>query len=383
MTGFSKKFFTGVILLAVTVLLLAPGPVGAQQAAAPSYPPSSSVSAPLVREGDFAAALESALGLGSGRDEAAAENRLSDLGIAPKNGWIADYPVTPDIASEIQQGVIAASDAGKLGFGRDEAMNRLQGVLVGSGLIERPYDGSAYAAAPQPGAPGYAYPDQAALEDYYASQGPPVLTYYAPPPDYSYLYSYVDYPFWYSGFWLPGFFILRDFHRPFGPYGRCFVSNHFVRPGTNTVYRVNASARLAGGAGAYATAPAHGFAAARSGAGMASAGASAGGFAQRSQAGAFRPGGPSGLAPRSTFSQPRVFNAPRVAMAPPHVAAPPSSGFSGSRSSFFSSSPAPSGSFRSSGSFGGGFSGGHSSFSGGHSFGGGGGHGGGGHGGHR
>lgn len=370
---FSKRFSAGAILLAVSIFLLASAAAHAQQAA-PSYPPSASISAPLVREGDLAAALDSAFGLGNGRDEAAAENRLSEIAITPKNGWIADYPVTPDIASEIQQGVIEAADSGRLGFGRDEAMNRLQTVLVSAGLINRPYDGSAYAAAaPQSANPGYPYPDPAALGDYYASQGPPVLTYYSPPPDYAYLYSYVDYPFWYSGFWMPGFFVLRDFHRPYGTYGRSFVSNHFVRPGTNAVYRVNPTARLAGTAATYAAAPARGFATAR---GVAGAPSSAGASGSRGPAGTYRSPGTAGSVPRSAFSQPSPYGTPRVAMSATRSAAPSAPAFSGGHSSFFSSSRPSSGSFRSSGGFGGGSSGGRSSSGGSHG-------GGGGHGGHR
>ena len=40
-----------------------------------------------------------------------------------------------------------------------------------------------------------------------------MVTYYAPPPDYYYLYSWVPYPFWCDEFWFGGFFILNDFHR--------------------------------------------------------------------------------------------------------------------------------------------------------------------------
>jgi hypothetical protein len=51
----------------------------------------------LQREGNFAVKLVSALALGNTEDEVEAESRLAEAGIAPRNGWIADYPVTPDI----------------------------------------------------------------------------------------------------------------------------------------------------------------------------------------------------------------------------------------------------------------------------------------------
>jgi len=80
---------------------------------------------------------------------------------------------------------------------------------------------------------GAGYPQYAAnpnpddMDEYYYDQGPPVVTYYTPPSPYSYLYSWMPYPFWSSGFYFPGFFILSNFHRNVvfnrRPY---FVSHH-------------------------------------------------------------------------------------------------------------------------------------------------------------
>ena len=47
---------------------------------------------PLIREGDFAIKLVEALKVGQAKSEAEAESILASVGIAPKNGWIADYP---------------------------------------------------------------------------------------------------------------------------------------------------------------------------------------------------------------------------------------------------------------------------------------------------
>ncbi|MBI5100452.1 MAG: hypothetical protein HZB33_01255, partial [Nitrospirae bacterium] len=60
------------------------------------------VSAPLIREGAFALKLAEALGLGHPESEVEAESMLGAAGVAPRNGWIADYPVTPDIIGELR-----------------------------------------------------------------------------------------------------------------------------------------------------------------------------------------------------------------------------------------------------------------------------------------
>jgi hypothetical protein len=59
-----------------------------------TQPPPAAV--PLVREGAFALNL-AALSLDHPTSEVEAESILGTAGIAPSNGWIADYPVTPDI----------------------------------------------------------------------------------------------------------------------------------------------------------------------------------------------------------------------------------------------------------------------------------------------
>ena len=48
--------------------------------------------------------LAEALKLGPVPDEAKAEELLSSLGIEPKNGWLAEYPVTPDVARRRREG---------------------------------------------------------------------------------------------------------------------------------------------------------------------------------------------------------------------------------------------------------------------------------------
>jgi len=259
------------------------------------------VAPPLVPEGVFAVELAEALKIGQAQDEAQAENMLSAIGIEPKNGWIAGYPVTPDIVGEIEKSVAASVDAKTLKMGKDQAQKAVENVSAKLGLNVMPASPSAFAqAAPTGNVPIYRYmddngvlyytdryelipqeyrdqlqtirvetppqlsvepvgeeaetpvnnfaPNPEVINNYYYSDGPPVVTYYAPPTPYYYLYAWVPYPFRCSGFFFPGFFILRDFHRhvifnkhPF------VVTNHVVHALNKTVSVVNPVTRAHGG----------------------------------------------------------------------------------------------------------------------------------------
>ncbi|MDA8170540.1 MAG: DUF2950 family protein [Nitrospiraceae bacterium] len=242
MKGFPSAMLVFVVL---GLALLAPGTAMAQteQTAAVSNAP---ISQPLIREGDFAIKLVDALKLGKAADETEAESTLGSAGIAPKNGWIADYPVTPDITGELQASISEAADSGKLPLGRDEALAAFQGVLAGYNL---PVKAAAAEEAAQPAEANY--PDTAVINNYYYNEGPPVVTYYAPPPDYAYLYTWVPYPFWWWNFWYPGFFVLVDFdivvHGRFHHPHREFISNHFHDPRTGRTFRVDPTNRARGG----------------------------------------------------------------------------------------------------------------------------------------
>jgi hypothetical protein len=197
-----------------------------------------------VREGDFAVRLEAALGMGTAGNETEAESRLAEAGISPRNGWIADYPMTPDISGEVYNSVRAAADAGKIGLSAESAVERFNNIIAQAGL-------SATASSVGGGSGAYADsasgPGEAAIDDYYYNEGPPVISYYSPPPDYSYLYAWVPYPFWCYGFWFPGYFILNDFHRPVFVGGRgVFVSNHFRDSGGHRFARIDPVARFQG-----------------------------------------------------------------------------------------------------------------------------------------
>ncbi len=227
------------LLIAGLFLLLLPAVTRAQSGGPPP------IEQQLVREGDFAVRLASALGIGTTVDEVEAESRLGDVGIAPRNGWIADYPITPDIMGELQKAVGDAADANKLSVGRDEAMKRLYNVAAAFGLLISPYMGGTTYGAESSGSQNY--PNPQGINSYYYDQGPPVVTYYYPPPDFYYLYAWVPYPFWYSGFWFPGFFVLHDFHRTVVINKRVvFVSNHYNDVRNHRVFRIDPGARFNG-----------------------------------------------------------------------------------------------------------------------------------------
>ncbi len=214
----------------------------------------------LVREGDFALKLADSLKLGSMANETEAESALGAVGIAPRNGWIADYPVTPDIVGELQTSVSEAADAGGLKMGKDEALSAFQDVVNQFNLnVQMDTSGSEVGDTS-----GAEYPDSAVMNEYYTDEGPPVVTYYAPPPDYAYLYTWVPYPFWWWNYWFPGFFVLVDFdvrvHHHGHDHGRDHgrghgrdhdhdksVSNHHRDPQTGRTVRVDPTTRSSGG----------------------------------------------------------------------------------------------------------------------------------------
>ncbi|MGO9090689.1 MAG: hypothetical protein ACLQGU_08455 [bacterium] len=196
------------------------------------------VSQTLIPEGDFALKLATALKLGTPNNEAQAEDLLTSAGIAPKNGWIADYPVTPNVIGELQNAVTTAADAKKLSMGKDEALKAFQGLTTEFGLAVSPESGP-YAESQPPTSSEYGEPQE--INDYYYDEGPPVVTYYPPPWDYYYLYGWVPYPFWCAGFFFPGFFVLNDFDIiVVGHHHHHFrVTNHFFDPRTHAFGRVD------------------------------------------------------------------------------------------------------------------------------------------------
>lgn len=199
----------------------------------------------LVREGDFAIKLVEVLKIGQSKSEAEAESMLALAGIAPKNGWIADYPVTPDIIGELEIAIGEAADAKRLPMGKNEAVKAFRTAAL---ELELPVIAEApdrYAESSYPTTPQYTEPS--VIDHYYYTEGPPVVTYYPPPPDYYYLYAWVPSPFWCSGFFFPGFFILYDFHTVvIINKHACVITNHIRDHRTGRVFTIDPAQRHGG-----------------------------------------------------------------------------------------------------------------------------------------
>jgi hypothetical protein len=231
-----------VVILAIGLSLFPFVAYGQSEQSASKAPP---VEQALVPEGDFALKLVEALKMGMAENEAQAEDMLSSVGIAPRNGWIADYPVTPDIIGELETAILAAADANKLPIGKDEALKAFRDLTAEFGLEVAPGtpDDRAQAQSQRYGE----YSNPTVINNYYYSAGPPVVTYYPPPWDYYYLYAWVPYPFWWHGFHFGGFFVLHDFHKVVIVKKKpCVITNHVKHPVTKKVAVIDPSKRTHG-----------------------------------------------------------------------------------------------------------------------------------------
>jgi hypothetical protein len=224
---------------------------GSQTSQTKQVPP---VAQTLVREGDFAVKLAAKLQLGSPTEEASAEDMLAQAGVVPLNGWISDYPVTPEIVGQIQDSIAKAAAEGKLRMTGDEATNALFELTAELNLPTPTGPGSAVAEGSQAPAEQPVPPvNPTVVNNYYYDQGPPIITYYSPPVYYGYLYDWVPYPVWWFGFWFPGFYICHDFTtvvvvRTFIGPRTAIVSNRFIDPVTRTVVRVGPVVKTSKGA---------------------------------------------------------------------------------------------------------------------------------------
>ena len=236
-----KKIF--IVMITVGLLMLPLMVFAESEQQATVVPP---VGQPLIREGDFAVKLVNVLKIGTAKNEVEAETMLGSSGISPKNGWIADYPVTPIIIGELQGAISNAADSKRLPMGKEEALKAFQDFTASVGLsIVADTSGSYTGSGPPMNYRDYS--DPTVINNYYYDEGPPVVSYYPPPWDYYYMYAWVPYPFWWGGFFFPGFFCLHDFHRVVfvGGHG-VFVSNHVTDPVSRQVFRVDANGRRTG-----------------------------------------------------------------------------------------------------------------------------------------
>jgi hypothetical protein len=220
---------------------------GSQPSQTQEAPP---VAQSLVREGDFAVELAATLDLGNPTDEAVAEDMLAKTGVAPLNGWLSDYPMTPEIVGQLHDSIAKAAGEGRLPMTFDEATRGLNYLTAKMKLPSPAGPGTAENEGTRPHA------DQSnptVINNYYYEEGPPVITYYPPPYNYGYLYDWVPYPAWWFGFWFPGFYICHNFTTTVVVSNGVFVnrtavvSNRVIDPVTRTVVRVDPVARAGTG----------------------------------------------------------------------------------------------------------------------------------------
>jgi hypothetical protein len=190
------------------------------------------VAQPLVREGDFAIKLAALYDLGAPENETEAEDLLTSAGVIPLNGWISDYPVTPEILGQLEEAAARAASEGRLSMGPEKATRLLYELASQMNLPVPAGPESTVAAAQQA-------PAQPDIYNYYTGYGPPIITYYPPPPAYFYLYAWVPYPVWWYGYYYPGFYICNNFSTTVVVNSRTvFVRNRYVDPVTRKVVRV-------------------------------------------------------------------------------------------------------------------------------------------------
>jgi hypothetical protein len=228
------KQLTAIAMALALIIISSPAAYPQAERTTQNPPP---VAPTLVREGDFAISLVSALDMGTTENETEAETLLASAGIAPKNGWISDYPVTPDILGELRDAVAAAADSYRLPIDQSEALEVLDSVSADLGLSVLSHE---YGETPPSTSTGSQYAEPTVINNYYYREGPPVVTYYPPPTDYQYLYAWVPYPFWCNSFFFSGFFILHDFHKVVGIGNRVVVvSNHFYHRHHRRFYKID------------------------------------------------------------------------------------------------------------------------------------------------
>jgi hypothetical protein len=193
--------------------------------------------------------LAAQLDLGNPSDEATAEDILTVAGVVPTNGWISDYPMTPQIIGQLKEAISRSAAEGKLPLNADEAIRGLYSLTAQLNLPTPAEPGSQTTErfGQGPATP----PNPAVVNNYYYDQGPPVVTYYPPPYDYGYLYAWVPYPTFWFGFWFPGFYICHSFTTvvvsPVFVNRRVIVTNHVIDPVTRRVAIVDPVTRTSNG----------------------------------------------------------------------------------------------------------------------------------------
>ena len=86
--------------------------------------------------------------------------------------------MTPDIIGELEKAIGEAADAKRLPMGKDEALKAFRTTAVELELPIIAEVPDRYAESPSPTTPQYTEPS--VINNYYYTEGPPVVTYYPP-----------------------------------------------------------------------------------------------------------------------------------------------------------------------------------------------------------
>lgn len=164
----------------------------------------------VLPQSEFAFHLANALAvrIPQGDDPLRAIRALAALGISPRVGWTPDAAVTPRTIAEVRDAVATAAAAGRLREDPQDAVRAFEVVTAQLGLplpVEPPrYAGAERGVQLYEGACDARYYD-----DYYGGAGVPPYTYCRPPPAYFSMYAWIGTPFYWGGYYFPGYYTLR------------------------------------------------------------------------------------------------------------------------------------------------------------------------------
>lgn len=167
--------------------------------------------APLViAQSDFALHIASALGIRvpDNDDPSKAARALAARRIAPRAGWEPEAAVTPQTIAELRDAVAAAASTGRLRLDPQDAVSAYEQIVAQLGL-PLPIEPPRY-AEDETGVKRYEGGcDPRAYDYYYGGTGIPPYTYCPPPPAYFSMYAWIGTPFYWDGYYFPGFYTLR------------------------------------------------------------------------------------------------------------------------------------------------------------------------------
>jgi hypothetical protein len=200
---------TRLILALLSGLLLLSGAAAAAET--PSEPIQERLIAPdVIAQREFALHVANALGIKvpGNDDPARAARALAAQGIAPRAGWQPDEAVTPLTIAEIRDAIAYAASAGRLRVDPVDAVRAYE-QIVAQLELPLPVEPPRYAEEGK-GVKRYEGGcDASAYDYYYGGTGVPPYTYCPPPPAYVSMYLWVGTPFYWSGYYFPGYYALR------------------------------------------------------------------------------------------------------------------------------------------------------------------------------